>query len=563
MAPVPQKILEWLYRVLSTSNYNNQAYQDPTRTYHDVVQLLTQYPNFAPKTDVYTYENGASALLLNLSGTVPVTFRGAVYQFPITIWIPNTYPREPPIVYVTPTSDMLVRPGQHVSGEGRVYHHYLAHWMEARNRSTVVDFLHVLRTIFAKDPPVTSKHAGIERPIPVRVDAVPPAVPPLPPQLARQEARPESSQAPSQSVPPLPPKPIEAAGPQARHISPAHENVPPPLPPLPDGFGESRRISVQPPASNLLNGQNITHPAHQANPHSRPIPNQLQQGYENSYRPQDYSVPVSPLTQALPGPPTKPQNHGRPPYTQPVAVQPQWPPSQPTFTAQHGQPLLRGLPSKKPPTQDLLTSPFDLELPSQSQAAAPPPIPPNPEKDFVMNTLSRTITQSLHDNINKTKSGLQPLDSQSQALHAAIATLKTEITTLNALHSSLQSNTSILQQSLQRADSVIADARARISSPAGPSTEPPSSASLPPPGFPAIDEIVVPPTVVGKQIYDLVADERGIERAMYALQTGLVKGRVALDTWAKLTRSLAREAFLKKALIRKAGVGMGLSVDET
>jgi len=64
-------------------------------------------------------------------GTLPVTFRGAVYKFPIDIWIPNTYPREPPIVYVTPTQDMVVRVGQHVTLEGRVYHHYLAHWAEA------------------------------------------------------------------------------------------------------------------------------------------------------------------------------------------------------------------------------------------------------------------------------------------------------------------------------------------------------------------------------------------------------------------------------------------------
>ena len=77
------------------------------------------------------YESGVSALLLHIAGTLPVTFRGVVYRFPITLWVPNTYPREPPIVYVTPTQDMLVRPGQHVSGEGRVYHHYLAHWAEA------------------------------------------------------------------------------------------------------------------------------------------------------------------------------------------------------------------------------------------------------------------------------------------------------------------------------------------------------------------------------------------------------------------------------------------------
>ena len=44
------------------------------------------------------------------------------------------------MVYVTPTQDMLVRPGQHVSGDGRVYHHYLAHWAEAADVSDVYSF---------------------------------------------------------------------------------------------------------------------------------------------------------------------------------------------------------------------------------------------------------------------------------------------------------------------------------------------------------------------------------------------------------------------------------------
>lgn len=74
------------------------------------------------------YETGASALLLHLSGTLPVPFRGTVYQFPISIWVPYTYPREAPLVYVTPTPGMMIRPGQHVSGEGRVYHPYIAGW---------------------------------------------------------------------------------------------------------------------------------------------------------------------------------------------------------------------------------------------------------------------------------------------------------------------------------------------------------------------------------------------------------------------------------------------------
>lgn len=42
------------------------------------------------------------------------------------------------MVYVTPTNDMVVRVGQHVTLEGRVYHHYLAHWLEAWDVSDTI-----------------------------------------------------------------------------------------------------------------------------------------------------------------------------------------------------------------------------------------------------------------------------------------------------------------------------------------------------------------------------------------------------------------------------------------
>lgn len=79
-------------------------------------------------TCVAAFPNGASALLLHLSGTIPVLFRGATYRFPISIWVPHAYPREPPLVYVTPTETMVVRPGQHVDPQGQVYHPYLVGW---------------------------------------------------------------------------------------------------------------------------------------------------------------------------------------------------------------------------------------------------------------------------------------------------------------------------------------------------------------------------------------------------------------------------------------------------
>lgn len=155
----------------------------------------------------------------------------------------------------------------------------------------------------------------------------------------------------------------------------------------------------------------------------------------------------------------------------------------------------------------------------------------------------------------------QSLVSQSRSLHAAMATLQGEVTALNALHANLQSNTTILQQSIHRADATIADAQARstsVSTSSVPATSAAAGSSDPPAGLPPIDEVLVAPTVVGKQLYDLVADEQGLQHALYALQAALVRGVIGVDSWSRHTRGLAREAFLKRALIRKIGRGMGL-----
>jgi hypothetical protein len=46
------------------------------------------------------------------------------------LWVPYGYPREAPLVYVTPTEGMMVRPGQHVDPQGKIYHPYLVGWAE-------------------------------------------------------------------------------------------------------------------------------------------------------------------------------------------------------------------------------------------------------------------------------------------------------------------------------------------------------------------------------------------------------------------------------------------------
>ena len=79
---------------------------------------------------------------------------------------------------------------------------------------------------------------------------------------------------------------------------------------------------------------------------------------------------------------------------------------------------------------------------------------------------------------------------------------------------------------------------------------------------PGVDEVLVAPTVVGQQLYELVADERACTETREVLGRALDRGRIGSEVWVKKVRELAREEFLKKVLIRKCAEGMGLRVGE-
>ncbi|PWY87484.1 UEV-domain-containing protein [Aspergillus heteromorphus CBS 117.55] len=541
MAAVPQRTLNWLYSILVRDHHDpRQTYQDPNRTYYDVANVLAQYPSLGPRTEVYTYETGFSALLLQLSGTLPVTFRGTVYKFPITLWIPNTYPREPPMVYVTPTQDMAVRVGQHVTLEGRIYHHYLAHWAGAWERSSLSDLLLILREVFAKEPPVKYKQqqpAEQRPPQPAQAHGqAPPPLPPLPPELNSSPSRPQtthgtptaSPQTNAQLPPPPPPKPGQTpVEPQPQRTpSAGRYNSPPPIPPLPPKEQDPRRLPFQPQASVGSPGVGPSQypPERSGNPGTS---SQYQLPHQSHHGPQP--APAYPhgsaQFQPMRGTPVNPTHDlGRGTQQRAPAYYPVQQAPHPTY-------------QRPPPHQAPSQASSHSGLPQAQQPA-----------------VSKTLAETLQGNVTQTESAAQSLLSQSHSLHAAIATLQGEISSLNTLNSTLQSNNSVLKQSLHRADGVIADAQSRISASAAPSSSTDPAAS----GLPPIDEVLVAPTVVGKQLYDLVAEERGIQQAIYALQAALVKGVIGVETWSRHTRGLAREAFLKRALIRKIGKGMGL-----
>lgn len=171
--------------------------------------------------------------------------------------------------------------------------------------------------------------------------------------------------------------------------------------------------------------------------------------------------------------------------------------------------------------------------------AQPPPVPLNPEKDILLHQLAQTLAAQRQQIRDKNDLSLAGLRAQRAAMLAAAQRLQQDMSDVAQLSALLTSNTEILHESLAQADGLIANSQ---QTPA-----------------PAIDDLLVGPTVVANQLYDLVAEERALADAVFMLGRAVERGRIAPAVFAKMTRSLAREWYLKKALVRKVGRGMGLA----
>jgi ESCRT-I complex subunit TSG101 len=210
----------------------------------------------------------------------------------------------------------------------------------------------------------------------------------------------------------------------------------------------------------------------------------------------------------------------------------------------HGKPDARSssqLQSSSAPLMlpDLLDEPTPRASVSPMVPVAPPPVPLNPQKDALVRQLASTLFSMRQATRRQDELSLGGLAAQHAAIRTATAKLQTEFDMLSQLSSLLMSNTSILHDSLRKADIVIERSRSH------PETE--------------IDDLLVAPTVVGNQLYTLVAEERAIGDAIFAISRAMEKGRISAAVFTKCTRSLAREWYIKKALIREITLGMGLS----
>lgn len=170
-------------------------------------------------------------------------------------------------------------------------------------------------------------------------------------------------------------------------------------------------------------------------------------------------------------------------------------------------------PSTKP-MEDLLTSPFETPLPAPAADVAPPPIPPNPQKDAILSALSQTLTQQIRSTYDSNMGAIPPLRAQQSALQSTLTAINNEISQLNDLQVLLSSNEAILHKAMHNADQVMEDAKHRK--------------------IPGVDEVLVAPTIVAGQLYALVADQRSIEDCRGVLGRALDRGRIAPEVWAKV-----------------------------
>ncbi|XP_066152283.1 tumor susceptibility gene 101 protein [Euwallacea fornicatus] len=140
----PSRLRQWLAK-----------YQNPEATYRDITNVVTHYQGLQPQQDSYTFMDGTTMELVNLNGTIPVTYKCSSYNIPICIWLINTHPKNAPICYVKPTADMSIKVSMFVDQNGKIYLPYLHDWVPSS--SDLIGLIQVMIVTFGDQPPVFAK----------------------------------------------------------------------------------------------------------------------------------------------------------------------------------------------------------------------------------------------------------------------------------------------------------------------------------------------------------------------------------------------------------------------
>ncbi|KAJ9597546.1 hypothetical protein L9F63_011604 [Diploptera punctata] len=236
-------------------------YQNPEITRQDVLNALNHYRGLSSKLDTFVFNNGSKMDLFTLEGTIPVSYKGTMYNIPVCIWVMDTHPNNAPMCYVRPTPDMQIKVSEFVDHYGKIYLPYLHDWVP--NSSDLLGLIQVMIVTFGDQPPVYAKQrAEVTTPYPTHSYMPMPGVsagssstsynPPYPTNTGYQ---------PTQQVPypytpynnPYPPNNPTSSGLGYPVYPPGNTHG---YPPYPTGFPSS--LQTSPPSSNTANSSGTT-----------------------------------------------------------------------------------------------------------------------------------------------------------------------------------------------------------------------------------------------------------------------------------------------------------------
>ncbi|CAI2350069.1 unnamed protein product [Caenorhabditis sp. 36 PRJEB53466] len=124
----------------------------------DIMGALTQFKDLSPGTDSFMFPDGRRRTAFRLKGTIPVYYKGACYNIPVTVFLWDTHPYYAPICYVNPTNTMIIKESEHVNKEGKVFLPYLNEWRFPGY--DLSGLLQVMAMVFQEKCPVFARSAS-------------------------------------------------------------------------------------------------------------------------------------------------------------------------------------------------------------------------------------------------------------------------------------------------------------------------------------------------------------------------------------------------------------------
>lgn len=133
-------------------------YKHPSETKDQIINTCKQYRDLKPTSEPFVFNDGTQRDMVHLEGTIPINYRGNVYNIPVSIHILDTHPYNPPLVYVKPTATMQIKPGRYVDPNGKVDMPVIKDWRHPS--SDLLSLVQILTFTFGEECPVFSRAAG-------------------------------------------------------------------------------------------------------------------------------------------------------------------------------------------------------------------------------------------------------------------------------------------------------------------------------------------------------------------------------------------------------------------